>query len=528
MTGIAAASVLGKTLQQFFSNEVESDGLAKILKEPNELACFRDLRCCYRDTVGHVRFCRLAGRPITDVAGALIGYRGTATDITEEVEAQARANHLALHDALTELPNRVLFSDRLNVALQGHRHETRSVSVLCLDLDHFKEVNDTLGHGAGDTLLTQLAERLRTCVRQGDTVARLGGDEFAIIQVGHYQPDDSEVLSRRIFEVVNQPFVIEGQELHVGVSIGVALRDGTDDNPERLLKNADIALYRAKQAGRGTCRFFEARMDEELQARKALEHDLRQALLKTELEVHYQPIIDLRTEEVTAIEALMRWRHPVRGLISPAEFIPIAEETGLILAMGEWVLRTACAQAHAWPNVRVAVNLSPIQFRHRELAEMVQDVLMETRLAPNKLELEITESVLINDPNTALETLTKLKNIGVSIAMDDFGTGYSSLAYLNAFPFDKIKIDRSFISNLSEEDKSSAIVRSVISLGTSLEIATTAEGVETREQVSFLRKEGCQQVQGYLFGRPMRADDLTAFLERWRSDNSSLTPDAAA
>ena len=516
VTGTAAASVLGKTLGQFFSIEAAFGDWDSVLAPAGQPCHFRDVKCSYRDAIDSIRVCRVAGRPIVDAAGTVIGYRGTATDITDEVEAQARASHLALHDALTELPNRVLFSDRLNVALHGNRHGAPSVAVLCLDLDHFKEVNDTLGHSAGDNLLKQVAGRLQGCIRQGDTVARLGGDEFAIIQTGGDQPiHAAELLSNRIVQVVKEPFDIDGHVLHVGVSIGVALPQNSDDSPERLLKNADIALYRAKQAGRGTCSFFEARMDEELQARKALEHDLRLAVLKSELEVHYQPLIDLVSGEVAAMEALMRWRHPARGLISPADFIPIAEATGLIIAMGEWVLRTACAQAHAWPGIRIAVNLSPVQFRHRELVETVQDVLLETQLDPERLELEITESVLINDTDAALKILKDLKRIGVNIAMDDFGTGYSSLAYLNCFPFDKIKIDRSFISDLTRDDKSSAIVRSVLSLGASLEMTTTAEGVETKDQVSFLRDEGCQQVQGYFFGRPMRFEDVATFIANW-------------
>ena len=316
--------------------------------------------------------------------------------------------------------------------------------------------------------------------------------------------------------MVKVPFKIDDQELYVGVSIGVALPEGEADDPERLLKNADIALYRAKQAGRGTTRFFEAHMDLELQARKALEYDLRQASLKNELEVFYQPLIDVDSKEVTAVEALIRWRHPTRGLVSPIDFIPMAEETGLIIPIGEWVLRTACKQVLEWPNLRVAVNLSPIQFRNRDLVQTVKQVLAETGLAPERLELEITESILINDTQAALVILSALKEIGVNIAMDDFGTGYSSLGYLNSFPFDKIKIDRSFISTISDTDKSTAIVKSVISLGRSLSMITTAEGVETSEQSRFLRQEGCTEVQGYFFGRPVPASELSTFLAYWK------------
>ncbi len=380
--------------------------------------------------------------------------------------------------------------------------------------------------GAGDLLLQQLSNRLLGCVRKHDTVTRLGGDEFAIIQMGVAQPLEAEELSRKLIDVVRAPFTIEGQDLHVGVSIGIAIADATETDPERLLKNADIALYRAKQSGRATYRIFEAQMDAELQQRKALEHDLRQAVLKDELEVHYQPLIDLGKRQVAAVEALVRWRHPARGLVSPADFIPLAEETGLIVSIGEWVLETACRQVLDWQNLRVAVNLSPVQFRNRELVETVRQVLVRTGLAPERLELEITESVLINDASAALEILNGLKNLGVKIAMDDFGTGYSSLGYLNSFPFDKIKIDKSFIGDMDSKDKSGAIVKSVIGLGQSLNMVTTAEGVETPEQAEFLRQEGCDQVQGYYFSKPVTAPELSTFIERW--DGARAWGDVAA
>jgi diguanylate cyclase (GGDEF)-like protein/PAS domain S-box-containing protein len=520
VTGLSAASVLGKTFKQFFSSDVDSDGWKRLIEGTHDHTSFRDLRCCYRDAAGHTRVCRLAGRPILAPSGEFLGFRGTATDITEEVEAQERASHLAHHDALTGLPNRVLFRERLNVALASNAEQTSRISIICLDLDHFKEVNDTLGHGAGDILLQQLSSRLMGCVRQQDTVARLGGDEFAIIQVGVNQPLEAEELSRRLIEEVRTPFRIEGQDLHIGVSIGIAIADMSSSDPERLLKNADIALYRAKQGGRATYRIFEAQMDAELQERKALEYDLRQAVLKDELEVHYQPLIDLQKRQVAAVEALVRWRHPTRGLVSPVDFIPLAEETGLIVAIGEWVLETACRQALQWEGMRVAVNLSPVQFRNRELVETVRQVLVRTGLEPARLELEITESVLINDATAALEILNGLKALGVKIAMDDFGTGYSSLGYLNSFPFDKIKIDKSFIGDMSSKDKSGAIVKSVISLGQSLNMTTTAEGVETSQQAAFLRQEGCDQLQGYFFSRPITATEITAFIEDWDYNKS--------
>jgi len=517
VTGLSVENVMDKTLDQFFSSDSDSDGWRRLIDGTHDHTSFRDLRCCYRDSDGHTRICRLAGRPILNEAGEFRGFRGTATDITDEVEAQERASHLAHHDALTGLPNRVLFRERLNVALASNTEQTSRVSVICLDLDHFKEVNDTMGHGAGDVLLQQLSNRLMGCVRQSDTVARLGGDEFAIIQVGINQPLDAEELSRKLIEVVRTPFTIEGQDLHIGVSIGISLADINDNDPERLLKNADIALYRAKQSGRATYRIFEAKMDAELQERKALEYDLRQAILKDELEVHYQPLIG-DDQQVAAVEALVRWRHPVRGLVPPADFIPLAEETGLIVSVGEWVLETACRQALEWDGLRVAVNLSPVQFRNRELVETVRQVLVRTGLDSSRLELEITESVLINDAAAALDILTGLKNLGVRIAMDDFGTGYSSLGYLNSFPFDKIKIDKSFISDMGIKDKSGAIVKSVISLGQSLNMITTAEGVETPEQAEFLRNEGCDQLQGYYFSKPITASEFTVFMDRWERE----------
>jgi diguanylate cyclase (GGDEF)-like protein/PAS domain S-box-containing protein len=517
VTGVAAAAVLGKKLEQFFASDSVSDGWDQMRGETQLHRTVRDLRCSYRDALGTSRICRLAGRPITDPARSFLGYRGTATDITAEVEAQAKAHHLSLHDPLTELPNRVLLRDRLDQALANADRESGRVAVMCLDLDHFKEVNDTLGHGAGDEILKEVAARLRDCVRGNDTVARLGGDEFSVVHLAINPAVEAQALCRRLIECFKTPFQVEGHELFIGVSIGVAIapHDGTDH--ERLLKNADIALYRAKQAGRATFRFFEQAMDSELQARKALEHDLRQALAKNQLEMHYQPLVTIKGEDSIGVEALMRWRHPTRGIVPPMEFIPIAEETGLIIAIGEWALRQACTDAVAWPRLRVAVNLSPVQFKHHELVEMIKQVLAETRLDPARLELEITESVLLYDTSGALKVLSALKMLGIRIAMDDFGTGYSSLGYLNSFPFDKIKIDRSFIAELNGKEKANAIVKSVIGLGQSLEMVTTAEGVETLEQLKFLAEEGCEQVQGYYFGRPVPAQELVALIKDWRA-----------
>jgi len=515
--------VLGKALEQFFSSDSVSDGWINLRVETGLRHNFRDLRCCYRDAMGSNRICRLAGRPITDHSGGFIGYRGTATDITSEVEAHEMANHLAQHDPLTELPNRVLLRDRLDLALMGMERDQTQVAVLCLDLDHFKEVNDTLGHGVGDIILRQVAERLRATLRTTDTIARMGGDEFVVVQVAVSQPVEAEALCRRFIDVFQMPFEVEGNDLYVGVSIGVAIAPHDGDDHERLLKHADIALYRAKQSGRGKYRFFEHAMDSELQARKALEQDLRQAIARNQLEMHYQPLVTIEGQRLTGVEALIRWHHPQRGLISPVDFIPIAEDTGLIIPIGEWALRRSCNDAKAWPHLTVAVNLSPVQFKHHELIEMISQVLAETGFPPERLELEITESVLLYDANAALKILAAIKKLGIRIAMDDFGTGYSSLGYLNSFPFDKIKIDRSFIAELNGTDKANAIVKSVISLGQSLEMITTAEGVETLAQLTFLTEEGCQQVQGYYFGRPIPPAELTELVAEWQTSGRDAT-----
>ncbi|MDX7953191.1 EAL domain-containing protein [Lichenihabitans sp. Uapishka_5] len=511
-TGLSADDLLGTSLQEFFSSDTTTDGWQQLRHQTAQHENFRDLRCCYVDQQGQRRICRIAGRAILGPDGGFAGFRGTASDVTVEVEAQERANHLALHDPLTGLPNRVLFKDRLAVSLTNAARDAARVAVLCLDLDHFKDVNDTLGHAAGDVLLQQLSRRLQSRIRGLDTVARLGGDEFAIVQVSIDGPAQVESLCRGLLEDMKAPFLVEGSELFVGISIGVAVSPDDGLSQDLLLRHADLALYRAKQAGRSTFRFFESAMDTELQAKKLLEQDLRRALVKNELELHYQPLISLTGDELMGVEALLRWPHPTRGMIPPNDFIPLAEETGMIVAIGDWVLRTACAQATLWPGLMMAVNVSAVQFKHREFVDAVRQTLIDTGLEPGRLELEITEGVLLYDTQAALETLTQLKAIGVRIAMDDFGTGYSSLGYLNSFPFDKIKIDRSFITQVAETDKSSAIVRSVITLGQSLSMVTIAEGVETAEQLDFLRAEGCDQVQGYIFGFPVPPSEFTALL----------------
>jgi diguanylate cyclase (GGDEF)-like protein len=439
------------------------------------------------------------------------GWIATHEDVTERIRNGERIAYLARHDILTGLPNRLHFRERTEEALPLLRRG-EGFAVLCIDLDHFKEVNDALGHPSGDKLLQLVADRLRQNVRETDILARLGGDEFAVVQTMLQRPEEVTVLAGRIVEVLTQPYEVDGQEVVVGASIGVAVAPGDGDDPDQLLKNADLALYRAKADGRGMFRFFEAEMDACLQARRKLETELRKALTQNEFEVYYQPIVDLQDNQVTAFEALIRWNHPERGLVMPDEFISVAEKLGLIGPIGEWVLHQACADAATWPRgIRVAVNLSPLQFRTTLVPAVVQS-LASAGLCASRLELEITESVVLQNNEATMSMLRQLHEIGVRISMDDFGTGYSSLSYLHSFPFDKIKIDRLFVSDLDANADCAAIVRAVAGLGKTLGMKTTAEGVETREQLDWLRSEGCTEVQGYLFSRPQRARNLAILI----------------
>jgi diguanylate cyclase (GGDEF)-like protein/PAS domain S-box-containing protein len=450
---------------------------------------------------------------VTDQPMARGGWIATFEDITDWRNAQAQIAHMARHDALTNLPNRVFFREELDQALR-HMRRDEQIAVLCLDLDHFKDVNDTLGHPIGDDLLKEVASRLTEAVGETDLVARLGGDEFAVLQRGTAsEPSDSAMLASRLVNVIGAPYEIGGHHLVIGLSVGVSIAPIDTDDADQLLKNADMALYRAKGDGRGTYRFFEPGMDARAQARRVLELELRTALAHGEFDVHYQPIHDLQENRFTCFEALVRWIHPLRGTIPPGNFISLAEETGLIVPLGEWVLRKACADAATWPdNLRVAVNLSPVQFGHRGLVSAVQSAVSQAGLAPERLELEITESVLLRDSESTLEKLHALRSFGVRISMDDFGTGYSSLSYLRSFPFDKIKLDRSFIQELATRDDCIAIVRAVAGLGQSLGISTTAEGVETEEQLALIRAEGCTEVQGFLFSKPRPAKEIAELL----------------
>jgi diguanylate cyclase (GGDEF)-like protein len=455
------------------------------------------------------------------------GWVSTHEDITPRREAEAQIAHMAHHDALTNLPNRTLLRERLEDAL-ARVQRGGQIAVLYLDLDHFKSINDTLGHGVGDELLKAVAVRLKGCIGEQYTIARLGGDEFAVVQTGIGSPSDVANLAARIREALTQPYDLEGHHVPADVSIGISIAPDDTSDPDQLLKNADMALYRSKADGRGTFRFFEPQMDERVKARRTLELDLRNAIVHGEFELYYQPLLNLERHEISACETLLRWHHPTRGMVPPVEFIPVAEETGLINQIGEWVLRQACVEAASWPpDIALAVNLSPVQFKNQNLAQLVVSALAHSGLPAQRLELEITEAVLLQNNEATLATLHRLRELGVRVAMDDFGTGYSSLSYLRSFPFDKIKIDRSFICDIADKDESGAIVQAVTSLASRLNMATTAEGVETEAQLQIVERLGCTEMQGYLYSRPVPAAKLAGLLRMDRSEESGAAEDAA-
>jgi diguanylate cyclase (GGDEF)-like protein len=442
------------------------------------------------------------------------GWVETHEDITVRQQAEESIAFMAHHDALTKLPNRLLFRERMEhaIALAGRGTE---FAVICIDLDNFKQVNDTLGHPIGDGLLVAVSNRLRSCIREIDTVARLGGDEFAIIQLGVRQPEDSESLASRITGAFSQPFDVDGHQVMAGASIGVTVAPSDSVSYETLMRDADIALYLAKTEGRGTVRFFEPEMDARIHIRRMLELDLQNAITRNEFELYYQPVVSLITNKLIGFEALLRWHHPVQGFVSPLDFIPVAEETGMIVPIGEWVLRTACIEAATWSaDLTIAVNLSPVQFKHGDIIATLQAALAASGLRPDRLELEITESVFLRDTVGTMKALHQLRAMGIGVSLDDFGTGYSSLSYLHSFPFNKIKIDQSFVRDLMTNKESMSIVGAVTGLGTSLGIKTTAEGVETLEQLNKLRAKGCTEGQGYFFSRPRPANELPSIIER--------------
>jgi diguanylate cyclase (GGDEF)-like protein len=430
-------------------------------------------------------------------------------EIADREEMQAKSQYLAYHDSLTGLGNRLLFKEQLDEALKDVSVAPHPLAVLFLDLDGFKAVNDTLGHSVGDLLLKSIAAKLRDLLPSTDRIARLGGDEFAILQMSSPQPTSSTVLAEQIIEIVAQPHNIEGHDATVGASVGIAIARPGEMTTENLLKSADLAMYSAKSEGRGTYRIFDPQMDAIVQTRRSLERDMRTSLAQGGFELYYQPLVNLQTKRVTAFEALMRWHHKDRGAVPPVEFIPVAEDMGLIVQLGEWALRQACMEAVGWPDdIRVSVNLSPLQFAKGNLVSTVVSALAASGLAASRLELEITESVLLEKSERNIAILTQMRELGVRISMDDFGTGYSSIGYLRSFPFDKIKIDQSFVRDLLVDEGSLAIVRAIAGLGVSFGMTTTAEGVETEEQMRCLNLEGCVEVQGYLYSKPVPTSEI--------------------
>ena len=452
------------------------------------------------------------------LAGFVFGMRriqDQKEEIRRRIEAEESVKRLALHDALTGLPNRRLFEDRLQAAIARAKRDNEMLAVLMFDLDRFKPVNDLHGHPVGDKLLKALAGRVKHTLRGQDTVARFGGDEFAVIQIGLNQPDGALRLARRLMSTTDNPFVLDGKRASVSLSLGIAVYPTDAEEPEQLLRRADVALYRSKEEGRANFRFFETHMDAELRRRASLEQDLRTAIISNELEPLYQPLMDLEREVIVGFECLARWHHPQRGVLPPQEFIAIAEDSGLITAMANEILRKACRHARDWPgDLILAVNISPTQFHNPHLADDILAILLEEAFPPHRLEIELTENALLKDPDSAATTLNRLKEHGVHVALDDFGTGYSSLSHLRDLPFDKIKIDKSFVSKLVEEADNASIVKAVIALGNSLGLPTLAEGIEDEEHLNALRKEGCTLGQGYLLGKPVHSSQIPALLAR--------------
>ncbi|AGN80216.1 EAL domain-containing protein [Pseudomonas sp. GD03651] len=514
VTGYAVDDWLGHPLNQLLACDTTPlspwlDALANA--DPEQLA---NLRCTYRDQNGQNRYCRISARAIWH-DDTPIGFRGTASDITDEVDAHARIQHLSLHDPLTGLANRNKLARHLEQALL-RGNDSPPLSLLLLDLDNFKPINDSLGHAAGDAVLQEVATRLRDTTRDGDLVARLGGDEFILVLSGMDNRSEVDRFCARLIDLLQHPITFDSQLLHVGVSIGVAQTRTQGFDAGELIRCADIALYQAKADGKNTWRYFAAEMNQQIQYRRQLENDLRRALRNQEFELHYQPRYRLSDRRIVAVEALLRWQHPQEGLLGPDTFIPLAEQSDIIVALGRWVLREACRTAHDWPaDILVSVNLSPAQFLRSDVVADVREVLLDTSFPAQRLELEITENVMLNDIEGALGTMLSLKELGVRLNMDDFGTGYSSLGYLRTYPFDSIKIDKRFIKGLnSSGGRDRAVVQAIINLGEAMGLTVTAEGVESEQQLKALEKDRCHEVQGFYMSRPLDSAGVAALLHQ--------------
>jgi diguanylate cyclase (GGDEF)-like protein/PAS domain S-box-containing protein len=501
--------VLKITALDLYSDPGDRESFVSRLKQQRVLVNFE---ICLRRRDGSPVWV-LANESLMDEPGGDVVMDGSLIDITDRKRAEQQRWHQANHDALTDLPNRVLFNDRLSLAILHAQRRRQPLVVMFLDLDHFKRVNDTLGHSAGDELLVKVADRLRRCIRQDDTVARVGGDEFLLLLNGITREADTATMARKILGILAEPFLVQKRELFIEASIGIGMYPGDGADAEALITNVDTAMYRAKETGRNSFQFFTQKMQEQSQERAALESGLRRALPRGEFILHYQPIYRLRDRSVVGVEALVRWRHPEKGILSPREFIPLAEDVGLIARVGEWVLRRACEQLKAWQAagatpMRISVNVSPRQFQQRDFAANVRRIVRESGLEPSVLDLEITESIAMHDVAHTGRVLTELADLGIQISMDDFGTGHSSLNYLKHFPIRRLKIDQSFVAGMTTDDKDHAIVATVISIARNLGLAVTAEGVETEEQAALLAALACEDVQGYLFAHPEPAEDV--------------------
>ncbi len=514
MTNMPKGSLEGRKLIDLLDGIVMPDSRAEL----ERIRTLTAERKSFRDVLVHVcigsleRWWLVSGKPSFDRNEKFTGYRGVGTDTTDKKKAEDRLHYLALHDGMTNLANRAQFMRRLASA-QASLEDIGKFAVLCLDLDEFKAVNDAFGHSSGDALLVQAAERMRSILSPDVCLARLAGDEFAILVTGeeNCRRDQLAEMGQSIIEALGHPFRLDSVNAHIGVSIGVAM--APDDGVDEVLRRADLALYQSKRKGKNTLHFYQADMDAMRDARRMMAADLRTALSRGEFVLHFQPMVHAVTRTIQGFEALVRWQHPSRGLVPPAEFIPLAEETGIIVVMGEWIIRETCRVAQSWPlPLRVAVNLSPVQFRHSDLPSVVERALRESGIDPGRLELELTENAFLEETEETEETLHRLRALGVKLSLDDFGTGYSSLSYLRRIAFDKVKIDRSFVKYLPEDSRDLSIVRAVVDIASNMGMAITAEGVETDEQSRCLLQQGCHQLQGYLFSKPVTQDEALAMM----------------